>query len=165
MDELLGFHIPEWFAVALSLGILVLVLWRLFWKPVGRILDERQKRAEQVLVDAEMAQAERRRAEASLADMEADMDRQTAEKMQEARVKAGKEYDRIIAEAEERAKAILEAAQTRAEREREAMEVTARAEVKAAALAVAGALLEANLNAEQNERLMEAVLSQRSVSR
>lgn len=160
--DLLSFYIPEWFFVALSLVILVLVLWRLFWKPVGRMMDERQKRVEQAMADAEAVSAEKQRMEAYRADFQTDMDRKTAEMMQEARVRAGKEYDRIVAEADERARSIVSAAEVRAQRERDALATEAKAEIKAAALAVAAALLEANLSPEQNDRLMEAALAQRS---
>lgn len=161
--NLLEFNVPEWIYVALSLGILMLVLWRVFWKPIGRILDERQKRVEQAMSDAEAAAAEKKRMEAYRADLQNDLDQQTAKMMQEARVRAGKEYDRIVADAEERAKSIVKAAEARTRMESEAAAANAKAEIKAAALAVAAALLEANLSPEQNERLMEAALKQRSV--
>lgn len=161
---LLDFYIPEWFFVALSLCVLVFLLWKILWKPVGRILDERENRVRQSLEDVEAINAEKLRLEEHRAEVMADLDRQAAEMAQDARVRAGKEYDRIVSEAEARANAILLAARERVEREREAAEIAVKDEIKTSALALAGALLEANLTDERNERLIEAILARRGAS-
>lgn len=157
--NLLEFNIPEWFFVALSLLILVFALTKLFWNPVNKILDERRDKVAKALANAEAIEAEKRQMDERRLALDVDLDRHTAEQMKEARVRAGREYDRIVAEAEDKARAILTSAQAQTRRERDAMLREARAEIVSAALAAAGALLETRMDGAQNERLVEAFLA------
>ena len=156
--DLFNFYIPEWFFVAFSLLVLVFVLRKILWKPVNKILDERQEKITTALKDADDIEAEKRGMDVRRAELEAEMNNYTAEQMKDARVRAGKEYDRIVAEAEEKSRAILLSARTQAEREREGIFREARSELVAAALEAAGALLGARMDEEANERLIESVL-------
>lgn len=162
--NLLDFNIPEWAFIAVNLIILTAVLSKIFWKPVNRRLDERRAQVEQGLKDAAQAKAEKEAVEAAQAAFEADMHRQTAEQMKAARVRAGHEYNRIVAEAEEKARKQLAASHAQARQEKEAMLATAKAEIVAASLEMTGLLLEANMNSEQNQRLVEAYLDRDSAA-
>ncbi len=157
--NLLEFYIPEWFFVALSLLILVFALTKLLWKPVNKILDERQEKISKSLRDAEEIEAGMRGMEERRLEFERELDRRTAEQMKEARMRAGQEYDRIISEAEEKARAIVTSAQVQAVQEKGAMLRGAKAEIVAAALAAAGALIGANMDDKRNEKLIEAFLA------
>ena len=158
------FHIPEWFFVALNLLILVVVLRKVLWNPIHKILDARKEKIDTALKTAQELETEKRAMEQLLAEHTAELDRLTASQMQDARVRAGREYDRIVSTAEEKARSIIAAAQASGERERESMLQTARTEIVSAALATAEALLEANIDQQRNERIIEAVLSKRSVT-
>ncbi len=156
--NLLNFYIPEWFFVAFSLVVLILVLRKILWGRVNKILDQRQTRIETALRDADAIEAEKKQMEARRTELDTELDRVTAEQMKGARVRAGKEYDRIVAEAEEKARAILTTARTQAGRERDRIVRDARAEMVAAALTAAGVLIGERMDGDANERFIESVL-------
>ena len=157
--NLFEFYIPEWFFVALSLVILVLALKKLLWKPVNKILDERKEKVSKSLLDAEAIAVEMSTMDERRQTLERKLDKLTAEQMKEARVRAGREYDRIVSEADEKARAIIAAAQTQIRREKDAMLREAKSEIVTAALAAAGVIMEANMDSDQNGRLIEAFLA------
>lgn len=156
--NLLDFYIPEWFFVALSLIILVLVMKKVLWSRVNAVLDERRQKIEDALEEAKSIAAERTEMDARRTDLETELDRLTAHQMKGARVRAGKEYDKIIADAEEKAKGILTSARTQGERERERLLREAQSEMVSAALMAAGSLLEERMDNDANERFVESVL-------
>ena len=162
--NLLSFYIPEWFWVAFNLLVLIVVLRRILWKRVGKVLDERQEIV--VKTDQDSEEAARLRTEMeqlrTLLDME--MDVKTAEMMQEARTRAGHEYDRIVAEAETKAGLIVSAAKTKAMQERDAVLADMRRQVASTAVEAAGILLRANIDDERNKRILEDFLTEREVS-
>jgi F-type H+-transporting ATPase subunit b len=159
--NILSFYIPEWFFVALSFIILVVVLSKILWKPVNKILTERQTKISTALEHADSVEIEFRETESRRAALEAELEQKTLDQMKDARVRAGKEYDRIVTEAENKARAILAGAHEQTVRERDGILSSARAEVIAAALAATGVLLESNVNSEANERLIEQFLSRK----
>lgn len=158
--NLLQFNFPEWFFVALNLVILVLILRRILWKPVGKILEERQAMAAKTQQDALEAQELRAEIERLRAQTEADAEALTAQLMTEARSRAGREYDRIIAEAESRAEMLLVTAKAKAAQEQEKIIIEAKKQITTAALEAAGMLLRVNIDSERNNRLVEAYLSE-----
>lgn len=161
--SLFEFNIPEWIFVALSLLILIFFLQKFLWKPVGDILEKRQANVIKAQRDAEAVKADMLALESVHTEMENDLEKMSVEKMKDARVRAGREYDRIIAEAESKAHAIVNSAHAQAERERENMLVTAREDIITASLAIAGTLLETTMDSEQNRRLVHELLLRKSV--
>ena len=158
---MLDFYLPEWAFVIINLVVLTLIMRAILWKRVGKILDDRQSKITQSVQEAEAILVERTALDSERTAHIEEMDKRTAKQMQDARVSAGREYDRIVSDAEEKARAIIDAAQTQAERERDGMLRTARSEVVAAALELTGALLGAHITAETNAKLVESFLEQR----
>jgi F-type H+-transporting ATPase subunit b len=114
--NLLDFYIPEEVLVALSLLILLVFLRRFLWKPVMKVIDDRQKGVDDMLQKAEEAQKIIDEMEKQRATHEADLSRREVELMNEARTRAGLEHDRIIADARDRAREIVEAGEQKAKR-------------------------------------------------
>jgi len=162
--DLFGFYIPDWFFVALNLLILILVLRKILWKPVNKVLEERQARAEKAVQDAEAAASMRTEMEQLRTDLDAELEARTTEQMKEARSRAGREYDRIVTEAESKAELLISTAKTKAEHERESMMLELKRQVASVALEAAGFLLRANMDSEQNKRLVEEFLADKDVS-
>lgn len=162
--NLLQFNFPEWFFVALNLLILVLILKRIFWKPVTKILEDRQAMAAQTAQDAEEAERIRAEMEQLRTRAEADAEALTAQLLTEARSRAGREYDRIVSEAESRAEMIVATAKVKAKQEQERTIVEVKKQITAAALEAAGILIRENIDSERNNRLVEAYLSERDES-
>jgi F-type H+-transporting ATPase subunit b len=159
--NLLEFNVPEWFFVALNLLILVLILRKIFWNPIGKILDARQAMAVKTEEDSEAAVRIRAEIEELREKADDEIGAQVAQLMTEARSRAGREYDRIVAEAEEKSARILATAHENAKREREKMLADTTAQVTAAALEATGVLLRANMDSARNKQLVEVYLSER----
>ncbi|MDR3207921.1 MAG: ATP synthase F0 subunit B [Oscillospiraceae bacterium] len=155
------FYFPEWVFVIFNLLVLTVVLSKVLWKPVGKILDARQAKTAQALVDAEAIRVEMSEMDERRAALASELNKKIAEQMQEARVRAGREFDRIVLEAETKARGIVTSAEAQARREREGILRTARAEVVAATIEATSALLGANMSAEKNEQLVEGFLNRR----
>ena len=158
---MLEFNFPEWAFVIVNLAVLILILRVILWKRVGRVLDERQARIEKAIGDAEAIENEKATLEAKRTAHIDELNQKTASQMQEARVRAGREYDRIVAEADEKARAILSSAQAQGIRELEGVQRAARSEVVAVALELTGALLGTKMSGEVNAQLVETFLTQR----
>ena len=162
--NLFDFYIPEWFFVALNLLILIIVLKKILWDRVRKILDQRQEMAEKTASDSDEAERLRAEMEQLRANLDNDLDAKTVEAMQNARTSAGKEYDRIISQAEAKAGLIVSAAKTKAQQERDAMLSDAKEQVAATAVEAAEILLRANMDSEMNKRLLDEFLSDEEVT-
>ena len=162
--NLLDFYIPEWFFVALNLLILILALKKFLWKPINRILDDRQDLVIKTGMDAEEASRLRVEMEQLREQMDTDMEQRTLELMKEARGHAGREYDRIVADAEKKAELILSAAKVKAQQEQERILAEARKSISAVAIEAAGFLVRTGMDTEHNDRIVEAYLAEKDVS-
>lgn len=162
--NLLDFHIPEWFWVAFNLLVLILVLRKILWKRVFGVLEERREMVIKTVQDAEEAERLMAEMEQLRAKLDQELEAKTAEKMQEARTRAGKEFDRIVEEAGVKAAAIISAAKTKSEQERDALLVEMKGQVAATAVEATGMLLRANMDSERNMRLLEDFLSEGEIS-
>ena len=157
--NLLDFNIPEWIWVAFNLVVLIVVLQRILWKRVGKILDDRQELAVKTGQDAEETERLRTEMEQLRVKLDEELDVKTAEMMSEARTRAGREFDRIVAEAESKADLIVSAAKTKALQEHDAMLADIRKQIASTTLEATGMLLRANMDSERNKVLIEDFLS------
>lgn len=161
--NLFDFYIPDWFFVALSLVILVVVLQRILWKPVNKVLDDRQKRIDDALMSAEDAREVVRQMEEDRARHEAELERQVVAKMREARERAGREYDRIVHEAEEKARQIVEAGEEKARKEYQNIMFESREAIVTLALGAASLVVESSMDTEKNRELVMGELRKAGV--
>ncbi|MEW5762635.1 MAG: F0F1 ATP synthase subunit B [Bacillota bacterium] len=136
--------------------LLLLVLLRLVaYKPLLKVLEERQK-----YVANTIAQAENQRAEAEKikAEYEAEMRRarEQAQAIIERATKAGEEQaQEIIAQAKAEAERVKESALADIQREREKAIAELRDQVASLALLVAGKVIREGLDARAHERLIQ----------
>jgi F-type H+-transporting ATPase subunit b len=161
--NLFDFYIPEQILVAFSLIILMFALTRILWKPLMKVIDDRQTGVDDMLQRAEDAKRIIAMMEEQRAVHDADMERQTVEKMNEARRLAGREYDRIVAEAEEKARKFAEAGAEKARRAYEQSMSEAREAIIALALGAASTVVETSMTTEINQKLIEAMLRKAGV--
>ncbi|MDR2530885.1 MAG: ATP synthase F0 subunit B [Oscillospiraceae bacterium] len=150
----LDFYFPEWAFVALSFAILVFALTKILWKPVMTILTERQANAARALEQIASVKSETEKMDRDRIEYTAELERQTLEQMKDARTRAGREYDRIIAEAESKARSILESARVQAEHEGDMMRNALEAEAVAVAIDAASKFLVDKMSADSNEGLI-----------
>jgi F-type H+-transporting ATPase subunit b len=156
--NLLEFYIPEEILVALSLLILLFVLQRIFWKPLIKIIDGRQKGVNDMLQSAEDARGIIADMEERRARHDEEMERQIIVKMKEARERAGREYDRIISEAEAKARMIIEAGEERARREYQQIMNESQEAIIALSLGAASKIVEISMDSGKNRELIETML-------
>jgi len=161
--NLLDFYIPEEILVALSLLILVLVLSRIFWKPLMKVIDNRQKAVDDMLQSAEDAKKVIAEMEEQRLNHDAELERQTVEKMKEARHLAAKEYDRIIAEAKDKAQMITQAGEDRARRVYEKSMSESRDAIITLAMGAASTIIESSMDSEKNRELIESMMQKAGV--
>lgn len=141
--------------------LLLLVLLRLVaYKPLMRILEERQK-----LVADRIAQAEQRQAEAERikADMEAELRRAREEAQQiiERATKASEEQAQAIMDAaKEEAARLKESAMTDIQREKDKALAELKDQVANLAILVAGKVIREGLTAEAQEKLIQDAISE-----
>lgn len=161
--NMFDFYIPEEIFVALSLLILVFVLKRLFWAPVIRIIDDRQKGVDDMLQSADNAQRLIDKMERQRAHQESYLERQASERMIDSRERAGREYERIVNEAKEKAHKIVKAGEEAASREYQQVMVKSREAIISLALGAASIIVESSMDSEKNRELIEAMLKRAGV--
>ena len=156
--NLFDFYIPEQILVAISLIVLVFVLKRILWKPLMKVIDSRQADVDGLLQRAEEARKLIADMEEQRASHDAELERLTFEKIKEARELAGREYDRIVAKAEEKARMYAEAGEEKARRAYEQSMDNSREAIINLALGAASTVIETSMTTEINQKLIEAML-------
>lgn len=141
--------------------LLLLVLLRLVaYKPLLRILEERQKWVAGRIAQAEQAHAE---AEKIKADLEAEMRRarEQAQAIIDKATKAGEEQaQNIIAQAKAEAERLKEGALADIQREKEKAVAELRDQVASLAILVAGKVIKEGLDAKAHERLVQDAIKE-----
>jgi F-type H+-transporting ATPase subunit b len=143
-----------------NLVILFLVLRKLLFKPVTKLMENRTRRINDSIVQAEKDKQSARRLqeqfESRLTTVEAEADAI----IRAAREQAGAEAARIAAEAKAEAERIITAARSRMEAERLAAVAVFRAEAAALVVNAAGRLLKRELAGTEQLRYAAEVLDQ-----
>lgn len=114
------------------INILVLcVLVRIFlFKPVHKILEERQRLVDQDLADAAAAKQKVEALEEEHRAFLADMDNQRAKALEESTESANAVYNQIVESANEKARSIVKNAERQAERQKEDAMRQAQSEIR-----------------------------------
>lgn len=157
----LGINLRDFILHALNFIVLVFILSRVLYKPLVRILDERQRRvresmerAEQVRIAAERADQER---EALLG--------QTRREVQEMLAQATQVAERIQTDArtdaQHQAQRIIERAQQEAQAERTQSMAELRREVANLAVMAAERVISRNLDTPAQRQLVDEFLAER----
>jgi len=156
--NLFDFYIPEKILVALSLLVLVFALTKVFWKPLMKVIDDRQSYVDGMLQSADGAKGMLAEMERRSAEHGAMLERQAAQMMKEARGNADREHSRIIAEANEKAHMITQAGEERARRAYEQCMSESREAIITLAMGIAARVVESSVDSEKNRELIDAIL-------
>lgn len=142
------------FVQAVTFGLAVLLLWRLFWKPLSRFMQQRTERIERSIEEAEDARAQARRLELDLRRRLDAIDAEARTVLARAAEEGRAERDRVLAEAQAEAKRLLDAAtrQVAAEREQTVREL--RNETVTLAMLIAERALRQSVDPEIQQRLV-----------
>jgi F-type H+-transporting ATPase subunit b len=149
---------------AINLVILYLFLKKFLFGRIGTYMEDRAK-----AIDDDMTRGREMKAEGeAIRDEQRGLMEAAAGKrreiIEEAREKASKEYDAIIAKAKIEAAHITKAAREEAGREREQMLTRLRGDVASLALAAASKVIEENMDNEKNRRLVSEYLDKRDAA-
>jgi len=146
------------------INILVLFggLWFVLFKPVRKILDERQAEADREFEEAKAKQAEADAAKEKYDDSLAELEKNRAEAMTEARRKADSEYQRIIGHAEVQAKDITDRATIEAENQKKKILKSAEEEIADMVVEAAGKVAGTAGGADFDRALYDEFLSKKA---
>lgn len=139
--------------------ILFLGIRHFLFKPVNRILEERQAAVDKSLTEAEAAKAEAEAAQTEYAEKLAAAKDEAAAMLRNATRKAQQREDEIIAQAKAEAQGIMQQNQAELEREKRRAESQLRSEVSGLAVMVAEKVVEREINPEDHARLIEEFIS------
>src|SRR5438105_15457540 len=140
-------------------GVLLALLWRLGWPASLKSVEERERRIQQQLDEAERARAEAQRLLEEHRRLAASAKAEAQELIANAKAIADKERATLLAKAREEYEDLLARARKDIEEEREQAILALRREAVDLSIAAASKLLEAQLDNEANRRLVTEYLA------
>lgn len=138
--------------------VLFLLLRKFLYKPVMDIIAERQKQVDDALAAAETSKQEADTALTSAQDKLRNVDNEAAARREAYEQQAEKEKQQLLADAQKQADAIVAEGKAAAEAERQHKLREADAQTTALARAMCEKLLERNLTAQDDARLLDDLL-------
>src|SRR5437762_10478239 len=146
-------------------GILLVVLWRLGWPALLKTVEERERRIQQQLEEAERSRAEAARLLEEHKRIIATAKAEAQEILAKAKAVADKERETLLAKARQEYEQLLERARHEIDAEKEKAIVALRREAVDLSIAAASKLLEAQLDSETNRKLVIEYLAQLEAER
>lgn len=146
--------IPNW----LNLLILFLVFKHFLFKPVNKILESRKQEVANTYKEADEAKENAKALETEYSEKLANAKEESAEIVKAATRKAQLRSDEIIADAKAEAKAVVDNAHDQIEREKKIAVNQIKDEITDIALSAASAVVEKEINKQDNERLIESFI-------
>src|SRR5712691_2826278 len=138
--------------------ILLVVLWRLGYPELLRMVEERERRIQKQLEDAEKANAEAQRLLGEHRKQIAAARNEAQDILAKAKTVAQKERETLLAKAREEYDALLARARKDIDTEKEKAILALRREAVDLSIAAASRVIEANLDTEANRRLVTEFL-------
>lgn len=152
--EALGINLGYLLMQIFGIGILILLLTGLVYKPVLRVLDERKAKIAKGLEDARQAAIARDNADADAKKILDEARVEAAKVRQDATVQAETQANGILAQAREEAKSIVEDARADSESERDRILADLRGQVASIAIAAANKLVGESLDENRQRALI-----------
>lgn len=144
----------------LNLVLLFLLVKKFLFKPVKKVLDQRQKELDDRYARADEANAEAQASRAAWEEKLAGADARADAILQDAAENARRRGDKLVAQAQERADSILRTAQTEAELERQKAAADIKREIVEVSGALAQKLLEREINTRDHRALIDSVIGE-----
>ena len=144
-------------------GNLLVLMWlfkKFLFKPVMSILDARNNEIKNIYDEAEKARESAEKLKEEY-DSKLSNAREEAEEIVKSAVKTAKRSsDELISDAQSKASSIVERANEKIESERKKAVSDARNELSDMAIAIAGKVIERQINAEDNKRIIEKFIDE-----
>ena len=141
-------------------GILLALLWRFGWPAIIKSVEDRERRIQQQLEEAERARAEAARLLEEHKRTIATAKAEAQELIAKAKAVADKERETLLAKARQEYEQLLERARHEIDAEKEKAIVELRREAVDLSIAAASKLLQAQLDSETNRKLVLEYLAQ-----
>ncbi len=146
-----------WTWISFAVGLIF--MWKFVYGPITRALEDRDQKVEDAIKAAEVARQE---AEGQMAAAKAELEKAQADSrrlVEEATASADRQAAEAMRQADERAKAELQKARDAIAAEKRAAIQEIRGEAVALTLAATSKLLQANVDSEQNRKLVSDFVS------
>ena len=140
-------------------GILMALLWRLAWPAILKSVEERERRIQKQLEDAERANADAQRLLEEHKKTIAGARSEAQDMIAKAKAVAQKERELLLAKAREEYEGLLARARKDIDAEKEKAIVALRREAVELSIAAAAKVIDANLDTEANRRLVTDYLA------
>ena len=160
MFDALGINLPGLVTQLVSFTILLVILVKLLYGPVLKVLDERSLKIKESLEAADRARSDADSAAERVEQTLAEARGQGQQLIGEAREAAGRYREDQERDAREKADAFIERARTEIDRERIAAIEEVRKEFASLAIDAAERIVGKSLDAATHEGLIESVLSE-----
>lgn len=156
-----GLGINPWILLAqiVSFILLLIILQAVGYKPIQRILRERQERIARALEEAKAAEAARAKVEAEREEILSQARAEAERLVAEARGKAQEEREKLLSQAREEAERIRATARQEAEAERAQLLGQMREQIVGLAMAAAHKLVGEALDEQRQRALVDAFFS------
>ena len=143
-----------------NLLLIYIILKKLLWKPVKKVMDERKAMVDKQFADAAAAEAQAEADKAAWAEKLAGADDEADARIAAADETARRHGDRIVADAKDKAQGILRQAEAEAELERQKAVATIKEEIASVSAELAEKLLEREVNTKDHAALIESFLNE-----
>ena len=143
----------------INLLLFVLIIKKFLLGPVNKIIKEREEEIDQTNKEAELKRKEAEALKVSLDGEVSRIEELKKEALAESNTKATQEYDRIVGEAKEKAKAIIEDAENEAQRQQEKIRREKQNELSETILNAASAMMAEKTSSEEDRKLLDMFLA------
>jgi len=143
-----------------NLLLIFLILKKLLWKPVQKVMQQRKDMVDKQFSDAAEAEAQAEADKAAWAAKLATADEEAAARIADADETARRHGDRVVADAKEKAEGILRQAEAEAQLEREKATAAMREEIADLSAALAEKMLEREINAADHRAMIASFLDE-----
>src|SRR5690349_20704128 len=147
------------FWTVIIFGILLVILWRLGWPEILKMVEEREHRIQKQLDEAEKARAEAQKLLEEHKKLVADGKAQAQEILSTAKSAVGNAREALLAKTREEQELMLERARQDITAEKEKAIQALRREAVELSIAAASKLIEKNLSTDSNRKLVSDYLA------
>lgn len=143
-----------------NLLLIFLILKKFLWKPIQKVMKQRQEMVDKQFSDAAEAEAKANEDKAQWAEKLATADEEAAARIAAADETARRHGERVIADAKDKAQGIIRQAEAEAELERQKATASIRDEIADVSAELAQKLLEREISVEDHRAMIASFLDE-----
>lgn len=159
----LGINLKIFLAQLLNFAIVLLVLWKWAYKPIVKLLEERQEKIERSVKQADAVEKRVVELESEQKEVIATAKSEGAKILDEARLSAEDRKKELLAKAKEEVKGVVSQGKAQLEAQKVQMIVEAREEIAAIAVEAARKIFEEGVDEKKATKLAESVVDKMTV--